>query len=442
MPTTSQSEEFGALVPWGDPNWYRGYSSPYYTDSHIQWRARIRSFVDTHIMPNCHTWDENKAMPSDVYVAAYKAGWLPGCVGMWPTKYLAEDPNAPKPPAGGFDAFHELILWDELSRCGSGGVVWGFSAGLSIGLPPVLHFGSEAMKAKVAGPCLRGEKIICLAITEPYAGSDVGSLRATAKLNAEGTHYVLNGEKKWITNGVFADYFTVACRTGGPGMGGISLLLVSKDMPGVNCKQMKCMGVWPSGTTYIEFEDVPVPKENLIGKENMGFKYIMYNFNHERWLLACQATRFARVCLEDAFKYSMKRRTFGKKLIEHPVIRWKLAEMARQVEATQNMLENVTYQMKMLSHEDFMTKLGGDCALLKVQSTKTMEYCAREAAQIFGGASYVRGGQGERVERMYREVRAMAIPGGSEEILLDLSVRQELKRFERPREAKGVSARL
>ena len=169
---------------------------------------------------------------------------------------------------------------------------------------------------------------------------------------------------------------------------------------------------------------------------------MMHNFNHERWGFVVQANRFARVCYEEAFKYAHRRRTFGKKLIEHPVIRWKLAEMARQVEATQNMLENVTYQMKMLSHEDFMTKLGGDCALLKVQSTKTMEYCAREAAQIFGGASYVRGGQGERVERMYREVRAMAIPGGSEEILLDLSVRQELKRFERPREAKGVSARL
>ena len=421
----SSPSDFGAGVPWGDPNWYRGYHSPFYTQSHVAWRAKIRAFVEKEIMPHCHAWDEAKKMPLEVYEKAYKAGWLPACVGMWPKEHLGAD--APPEPAGGFDAFHELILWDELSRCGSGGVVWGFAAGLSIGLPPVLHFASPELKQRVAGPCLRGEKVICLAITEPYAGSDVGNLRATAKLDASGRNYLLNGEKKWITNGVFADYFTVACRTGGPGMGGISLLLVSKDMPGVTCKQMQCMGVWPSGTTYIEFDNVPVPKENLIGRENDGFKYIMYNFNHERWMLAAQAIRFARVCLEDAFKYAQKRRTFGKKLIEHPVIRWKLAEMARQVEATQSMVENITYQMKMLSHEDFMKKLGGDCALIKVQATKTMEYCAREAAQIFGGASYVRGGQGERVERMYREVRAMAIPGGSEEILLDLSVKQAMK---------------
>jgi alkylation response protein AidB-like acyl-CoA dehydrogenase len=153
--------------------------------------------------------------------------------------------------------------------------------GLAIGLPPVLHFGSKYLRDKVAGPCMRGEKTICLAITEPYAGSDVAGLRTEAKKTADGKHYILNGEKKWITNGIFSDFFTVAVRTGGPGMGGVSLLLVERNMPGVTCRQMKCTGVWPSGTTYITFEDVKVPVENLVGKENEGFKYIMSNFNHE-----------------------------------------------------------------------------------------------------------------------------------------------------------------
>ncbi len=122
---------------------------------------------------------------------------------------------------------------------------------------------------------MRGEKTICLAITEPYAGSDVAGLRTEAKKTADGKHYILNGEKKWITNGIFSDFFTVAVRTGGPGMGGVSLLLVERNMPGVTTRQMKCTGVWPSGTTYITFEDVKVPVENLVGKENEGFKYIM-----------------------------------------------------------------------------------------------------------------------------------------------------------------------
>lgn len=146
-----------------------------------------------------------------------------------------------------------------------------------------------------------------------------------------------------------------------------------------------------------------------------------------RWALTIQASRFARVCLEEAFKYAMKRKTFGKTLIEHPVIRAKIAEMARQVECTHAQLENITYQMCTMSKKDAMEKLGGATALLKAQSTKTFEFCAREAAQIFGGASYVRGGQGEKVERLYREVRAYAIPGGSEEIMLDLAVRQAMK---------------
>merc|ERR1719281_1587877 len=167
------------------------------------------------------------------------------------------------------------------------------------------------------------------------------------------------------------------------------MLLLEPGMPGIETRQMDCQGVWASGTAFVTFTDVKVPVSNLIGPEGAGFKQIMYNFNHERWGFVVQANRFARVCLEDAVQYAERRRTFGKTLMEHPVIRWKVAEMARQV-----------------------------------QATKTFEYCAREAAQIMGGVSYVRGGQGEKVERLYREVRAYAIPGGSEEVLLDFAVRQ------------------
>merc|ERR1711959_22876 len=146
----------------------------------------------------------------------------------------------------------------------------------------------------------------------------------------------------------------------------------------------------------------------------------MYNFNHERWMLIVQTLRFARVCLEESFKHAQRRKTFGKLLIEHPVIRWKLAEMSRQLEASYAQLEALTYQMLTMSKEEQNVKLGGETALLKAQATKVFEYCSREAQQIFGGASYVRGGVGEKIERLGREVRAYAVPGGSEEIMLDL----------------------
>merc|ERR1719161_196877 len=181
------------------------------------------------------------------------------------------------------------------------------------------------------------------------------------------------------------------------------------------------MGVWTSGTTYITFTNVKVPKENVIGKLNQGFKQIMYNFNHERWQLAAQASRMARTCVEESLRYARLRKTFGKFLIEHQVIQHKIGEMGRMVEATTAWLENITFQMNTMSKEEQNKRLGGHIALLKVQSSKAAEFCAREALQVFGGAGYTRAPPGDKVERIYREVRAMAIPGGSEEIMLNLA---------------------
>jgi len=265
-----------------------------------------------------------------------------------------------------------------------------------------------------------------LAITEPSVGSDVANLTTEAKNTADGKYYIVNGEKKWITGGTVADYFTVAVRTGGGGMGGISFLLIERG-PGVTTRQMSCQGIWSGGTAYVTFEDVKVPVENLIGKENEGFKYIMYNFNHERWAMCVQALRFARVCYEESFRYAHKRETFNKRLIDHPVIRLKLAHMARQIQATESWLESITYQLNTFNQSESQRILGGPIALLKAQTSLTFEFCAREASQIFGGLAYTRGGQGGKVERLYREVRGYAIPGGSEEILLDLGIRQAVR---------------
>ena len=153
----------------------------------------------------------------------------------------------------------------------------------------------------------------------------------------------------------------------------------------------------------------------------------MTNFNHERIGIVIQCLRFSRVCYEECVKYAHKRKTFGQSLIKHPVIRMKLAHMARQIEASYSWLEAIIYQCGKMGETEAMFRLGGAIASLKAQSTVTFEFCAREASQIFGGLSYSRGGQGGKIERLYRDVRAYAIPGGSEEIMLDLSIRQSLK---------------
>ncbi|KAF2797768.1 acyl-CoA dehydrogenase NM domain-like protein [Melanomma pulvis-pyrius CBS 109.77] len=419
-------DPYGDLVPYADPSWYQSYHSPYFNETHAALRDEVRQWVDSEIMPNVTEWEEARKVPETIFEQMGERGYLAGLLGVHYPKDLTNTRVKSVPPEK-WDLFHEMIITDELSRAGSGGLVWNLIGGYGIGGPPLVKFGKKEVVKRVVPQILSGEKRICLAITEPDAGSDVANLTCEAKLSEDGKHYIVNGEKKWITNGIWCEYFTTAVRTGGPGANGVSMLLIERSFGGVSTRKMDCQGVWSSGTTYITFEDVKVPVENLIGKENKGFKVIMTNFNHERIGIIIQCLRFSRVCYEESIKYAHKRKTFGKRLIDHPVIRLKLAHMARQIEASYNWLENLIYQCEKMGEMEAMLKLGGAIASLKAQSTTTFEFCAREASQIFGGLSYSRGGQGAKVERLYRDVRAYAIPGGSEEIMLDLSIRQALR---------------
>lgn len=292
----------------------------------------------------------------------------------------------------------------------------------AMALPPLLAHGSAALKASVVPAVVRGEAFISLAVSEPGAGSDVAALAATAQRSADGRTYVLNGTKKWITGCLWANWFTLAARTGGPGTSGLSLFLVDASAPGLSVRRIKTQGGGAHNTGWVFLKDVVVPASNLIGEEGQGFKYMMRNFNHERWMIAAQAVRCARSCLSEAWAHARVRRTFGATLISHGVLRAKLADMARRVEAAQCLLEAHTYRMVTSSEDD--EGLAASAALLKVHASVTFEFCAREASQLFGGAAVVREGPGRLVERLYREVRASAIPGGSEEVLRDLAVRQ------------------
>lgn len=423
----TQQPEFGDLVPFGDANWYQGYYSPYYNESHAALRKEVREWVDEKIQPFVDEWDVTGQIPQEVFHEFADRGYLASLTGLknFPTEYT--DRRLSCVPLEKFDVFHEFVILEELCRAGSGGVVWNLTGGFTIGSPPVFKFAKDAIRKRVLPEILSGRKRICLAITEPQAGSDVANLTTTAELSEDGKHYIVNGAKKWITNSVWADYFTTAVRTGGEGMGGISVLLIERTMPGVNVRKMETQGMRVSGSGYVTFEDVKVPVENLIGKENKGFKTIVTNFNHERLGIIGQAVRFSRLLYEEAMKYSQKRRTFGKKLFDHDVIRNKLGQMASKTEAGQAWLESLIYQCQQMGDEEAMIRLGGAIAGAKAFSTQTMEFCAREASQIFGGLSYTRGGQGAKVERLYREVRAYAIPGGSEEIMFDLSMRQSYR---------------
>jgi acyl-CoA dehydrogenase len=260
---------------------------------------------------------------------------------------------------------------------------------------------------------LSGEKISALAITEPGGGSDVASLQTRAI--RDGDHFLVNGSKTFITSGMRADYLTVAVRTGGPGMGGVSLLLVEGDTPGLQRTPLKKMGWWASDTAALYFENCRVPAANLIGEENSGFRTIMLNFNDERLHMAAGSTAFARVCLDEATAYAKERKTFGKPISQHQVVRHKLIDMAMRIEASQAMLELLTWRLEQGDNPV------AEICMLKNQATTTLAFCASEGVQIFGGAGYMRGA---KVERIYRDVKVNAIGGGTEEIMKDLASRQ------------------
>lgn len=274
---------------------------------------------------------------------------------------------------------------------------------------------------------LQGQKRISLAITEPSAGSDVRNITTTAEKTPDGKHYIVNGEKKWITNGIFSDYFCAAVRTGGPGAEGLSFLLIDRHLPGINCRKIEIGAGKLSATTYITFEDVKVPVEYLIGNEGGGFRFIMSNFNHERIWIVFQALRGARTCLEDAFAWALKREVFGQTLISQPVVRHKLGICGKKVDALQAWAEQIVYELDHLSEKDGNRLLGGTTALLKVEAGMVGKYVADECVKIMGGLGLTKTGQGARIEAISRGVIGLIVPGGSEDVMIDLGVREALK---------------
>jgi len=289
----------------------------------------------------------------------------------------------------------------------------------------VLRFGSEELKRRIVPDVLLGKKIIALAISEPQAGSDVAGMVSTAV--KQGSNYVVNGNKKWITNGTYADYFSTAVVTGKPGQSGMSFLLVERDMEGFSTRKLPVRDSDVSGTAYLDFNNVLVPTRNLIGQENKGFKLVMYNFNHERFYITTVTTRMARICLEESIKFALRRQTFGKKLSEHQAIRMKIASMIRQVESLQTWLEFVTYQMCQMEHEEANQKVGDVISLLKAHASKVYEHCARETTMVFGGNALCQSGVGKKIEPAVGQVKGYQIPAGAEDVMDDFGARTAFK---------------
>lgn len=414
-----------SAVPYAEPTWLsKGYYSPYFKDSHKELQKAMRKFVDEIVYPDAQACEENGKRISQSVVDAMTAKNI-HAMRLGPGKHLKGltlMDGIVKPEE--FDYFHEMIITQELVRVGARGYGDGMLGGMVIGLPPVMNFGNEQVRSKVMPEVLGGKKFICLAISEAFAGSDVSGMKTTAVKTPDGKHWIVNGTKKWITNGTFADYFTVGCRTDG----GFTVILVERG-PGVETSAIKTSYSPTAGTAYITFDNVKVPVENTLGPEDAGLLVILSNFNHERWVMICASARAQRLVVEECLKWVNQREVFGRPLVSQAVIRHKLAEMIARCEAIQSWLENITYQMTKMSYKTMSDKLAGQIAFAKAYSTEGAQKTAADAVQIFGGRGITKTGMGRFIEHYHRTVTFDAILGGAEDVLGDLGVRQAVKKM-------------
>ncbi|KAM6495501.1 peroxisomal acyl-CoA-dehydrogenase [Amanita muscaria] len=415
-------------VPYAEPTWLTsGYFSPYYTDSHKKFQKVVRTFFDTVVAPESAKSEESGQRISQQVVDQLAETNIIA-MRLGPGQHLKGRTlmgGVVKPEE--FDYFHEAIVHAELARTCSRAVVDGMLAGLVIGLPPILNFGSPELITEVVPAALAGKKYIALAISEAFAGSDVGGLQTTAM--RDGDYWVINGTKKWITNGTFADYFTTGCKTDT----GFTVILIPRG-PGVSTKQIKTAYSSAAGTAYVVFDKVRVPVSNTLGRVGAGMSVILSNFNHERWMVTGTSISAQRQIVDECLKWSSQRIVFGKPLTSQAVIRAKLALMIKRIEACQNWFESITYQMNSMNYDQMSEQLAGPIGLLKQFVSRCGRETAEDATQVFGGRALTKSGMGKKIEEYHRCSGFDAILAGAEDVLGDLGVRQALKKM--PREAR------
>ncbi|ORY09745.1 acyl-CoA dehydrogenase family protein [Clohesyomyces aquaticus] len=412
-------------VPYAEPLWlHPQFKSPYFKESHHELRRRVRKFVDEFVTPEAQEKEKDGSYISQGLIDKMAENDMLA-MRLGPGKHLHGKMLMGFLPGEEFDYLHDLVQAQEFVRANARGFQDGNMAGMMISLTAVMQWmGNAQLKQKVMDEVLSGKKKMCLAITEAFAGSDVAGLRTTARLTPDGKHYIVRGTKKWITNGMWCDYFVTGCRT----PKGFTVLLIPRQ-EGVETSLIKTSYSTTAGTAFVEFNDVKVPTENLLGEADNGFTVIMSNFNHERFMMCCGVIRMSRTVVEECLKWSNQRIVFGKKLIEQPVIRAKLAKMISHVEANQAWLEQIAYQMCQMSYGQQSKLLGGPIGLLKSFATRSAHEIADEAVNIFGGRGITQSGMGRVVEMFHRTYKFDAILGGTEEILADLGVRQAMKGF-------------
>jgi len=371
-------------------------SSYFFNEEHELFRQSFRAFLEKEVRPNIDEWEANRETPRHIYKRFGEMGYL----GLsFPEKHGGSE----------LDIFYNVIFSEEMTRMNSGGFCTSIGAHSGLALVHMNAEGNEAQKEKYLIPGIKGELIGCLAITEPGGGSDVASLQTTAK--REGDHFIINGSKTFISNGVNSDYIVAAVRTGGPGAKGISMVIIDRDTPGVSATKLEKLGWHASDTGEIAFADVKVPVENLLGDENKGFFYIMQHFASERLGMALIGVCQAQLAIDLALEYMEQRSAFGRPINKFQALRHRIAQLSAETMSARIFVYSL---FRRFDKKDYIIK---EAAMAKLVATQLSDKVCYECMRLFGGYGYM---ESFPMARLLRDSQLGTIGGGTSEILCEI----------------------
>ena len=369
----------------------------YFTEEHELFRESLRAFLKKEVEPNIDQWEEDRRIPRDIWKKMGDMGFL----GLsYPEEFGGSN----------LDFFYDVVFCEETARMVSGGfsitqAVVQYMAG-----PYILKHGSQRLKEKYLPEIISGDKICSIGISEPSAGSDVANIKTTAILDGE--HYVVNGSKTFITNGVYGDFVICVVKTDpNAGSSGVSLLVIDLDAEGVSRTKLKKLGWHASDTAELSFMDVKVPKENLIGHEGRGFYYLMGGLQIERLVGAILAYAGSEYALSYTLKYMSERNAFGRPINKFQVLRHRMAQLATEIEACKQF---VLHCCRLNNDGEYAVK---ECSMAKLLASELSDKTMTQCLQSFGGYGYM---EEFKIARMFRDSRIGTIGGGTSEIMREI----------------------
>ncbi len=365
----------------------------YLQEEHHIFRDAFRKFLEKEAYPFYNEWEKQGLIPREFWTKMGDNGFL--------CPWVEEQYGGL-----GADFGYSVVISEELEKVGSSTI--GITLHNDIVVPYLQIYGNEEQKKKWLPKCISGELITAIAMTEPGAGSDLAGVKTSAVL--EGDHYILNGQKTFITNGILADLIVVVCKTNlKERHKGISLLVIEKDTPGFSRgRKLEKVGLHSQDTAELIFEDAKVPASNLLGEEGKGFYYLMEQLQQERLLVAISAQTAAEVMLKQTLTYVKERQAFGQAISKFQTVQFRLAEMATEVEIGRTFLDELIEQH--IAGKDVVTKV----SMAKYWITDMAKKVANECMQLHGGYGYM---EEYEIARRYRDIPVSAIYAGTNEIM-------------------------